>query len=105
MPKDPGLGMGLKPENYKPKGPTESTELKRFFHTLVAELLEYIMKDAVPQSEMDGKLNDFFDDLKHLGKDIVALKDKTNGHHLVALNSYVYWVNDHMQKVAISTKR
>eukprot|EP00957_Ditylum_brightwellii_P046563 3533197-Ditylum_brightwellii.AAC.1 len=38
--KDPGLGTGIKPENYKPKGPKGSVELEKVLYTLEAELLK-----------------------------------------------------------------
>eukprot|EP00957_Ditylum_brightwellii_P058076 4404171-Ditylum_brightwellii.AAC.1 len=103
--KDPGLGMVLKPVNYKPKGPTGSTELEKCLHVLEAELLQMVQGEVALLTDLDGKLSNFSRSYKISEDTIVALTDRTNGHHLTAVSDYVNWVKGHVSKVAIPIKR
>eukprot|EP00957_Ditylum_brightwellii_P206762 15349855-Ditylum_brightwellii.AAC.1 len=55
--RDPGLGKGQRPENYKPKGSVGSMELEKFCHFLEVELLQIVMEEVAPLTDLDGKLN------------------------------------------------
>eukprot|EP00957_Ditylum_brightwellii_P018648 1400907-Ditylum_brightwellii.AAC.1 len=58
-----------------------------------------------PPTEKDTILNNFFTNLKKNEAGIVVPTDKTNGHHLIAIEDYIKWVNGHMQEAAIPIKQ
>eukprot|EP00957_Ditylum_brightwellii_P211888 15366717-Ditylum_brightwellii.AAC.1 len=61
--------------------------------------------DSDLPTEKDTVLEDFFMDLKKNEDKIVVLRDRTNGHQLVAMEDYIKWINDHIQKAARPIRR